>query len=317
MEDKKPILSICIPTYNRAEYLNKSIASIVSQKEFNTEPVELVISDNASSDNTGEIVKKYQETYKNIYYFRNDKNILDKNFPTIIGEAHGIFRKFCNDTFLLKDDSLRQLLGFIEENIEKKPILFFMNKANKNKKKEIYTINSFDIFVKNISYWATWGGGFGIWEDDFYNIEDKFYSCELHLWQTKVLFEIAVNKKEYFIYNKSLFDTQSLEKKDISYGLYKVFYENYLGLYQPYLTSHILSEKTFRYLKKQLLFDFFLLWIINSLCEQEKYLLASNEKIEYLIFNAYHNEWYYILFWFKLRLLILKRNVKKFLKHGR
>jgi glycosyltransferase involved in cell wall biosynthesis len=310
MEDKKPkpLLSICIPTYNRAEYLDKSIASIVSQKEFSTESVELVISDNASNDNTGEVVKKYQKIYKNIYYFRNDENIRDKNYPIVIKKANGVFRKLCNDTLLFKDNCLKQLLDVVEKNIQMKPLLFFMNSTDKNKRKQIYAINSFDNFVKTISFWATWIGGFGIWEDDFNGIEDKFAGCELSLWQTKQLFEIAINKKIYLIYNMLLFNTQALEKKDISYGLYKVFYENYLGLYQPYLASHVLSDKTFRYLKKHLLFDFFCLWVVLIRYNKEKYQIAC-EDIEGRLFNSYKNERYYR--WYHIK-LYLKKAFKKF-----
>jgi glycosyltransferase involved in cell wall biosynthesis len=311
MEDKKPLLSICIPTYNRAEYLDKSIASIVSQTEFSIESVELVVSDNASNDNTREVVKKYQETYKNIYYFRNDKNIRDKNYPIVIKEAHGIFRKLCNDTLVFKDNSLKQLLDVVEKNRQIKPLLFFMNNTNKNKRKQIYAINNFDSFVKTISYWATWIGGFGIWEDDFNGIEDKFAGCELSLWQTKQLFEIAINKRKYFIYNTLLFDTQNLEKKDISYGLYKVFYENYLGLYQPYLTSHVLSDKTFRYLKKHLLLNFFLLWIVIIRYNKEKYQIALYEDIEDRLFNSYKNEKYYRWYCIRLYLKVLFKKFKE------
>src|SRR5574344_946053 len=98
--DKKPLLSICIPTYNRADYLDKTIQSIVLQKEFATFPdkVELVISDNASTDNTEEIVAKYLLKYTNVHYYKNKNNIRDKNFPLVLSRASGMLRKLCNDT---------------------------------------------------------------------------------------------------------------------------------------------------------------------------------------------------------------------------
>lgn len=49
MEEKKPLLSICIPTYNRAEYLEKSLESIIRQSEFHSDDVDVVISDNCST----------------------------------------------------------------------------------------------------------------------------------------------------------------------------------------------------------------------------------------------------------------------------
>jgi abequosyltransferase len=47
----RPLLSICIPTYNRSQYLKQALETYVSNAAFDDE-VEIVISDNASTDNT-------------------------------------------------------------------------------------------------------------------------------------------------------------------------------------------------------------------------------------------------------------------------
>ena len=70
-----PLISICIPTFNREKYLKECINNIVNQKWFNQNDIEIIISDNASPDNTFKTVKEYQEKYSNIKYYRNDKNI--------------------------------------------------------------------------------------------------------------------------------------------------------------------------------------------------------------------------------------------------
>jgi len=56
MENKQPLLSICIPTYNRAEYLEEAIYNIVTDDAF-CDKVEIIISDNASTDNTKQVEK--------------------------------------------------------------------------------------------------------------------------------------------------------------------------------------------------------------------------------------------------------------------
>ena len=45
----KPLVSICIPTYNRVEQLKITMESIMAQPEFREGKVEIVISDNASA----------------------------------------------------------------------------------------------------------------------------------------------------------------------------------------------------------------------------------------------------------------------------
>lgn len=69
---KKPVISVVIPTYNRSRDLELAIKSFLIQKYEDTE---LVIHDNCSSDNTFQIVKKWQEVDSRIIYYRNDINI--------------------------------------------------------------------------------------------------------------------------------------------------------------------------------------------------------------------------------------------------
>lgn len=68
---KKPFVSVCIPTYNRANFLQDSIVSIINQTYQN---IEIIILDNASTDSTEYIVKKLK-SFSNIKYIRNKKNI--------------------------------------------------------------------------------------------------------------------------------------------------------------------------------------------------------------------------------------------------
>ena len=70
----KPILSICIPTYNRSDLLELCLATVLPQIAIFGEEVECVVSDNASPDKTAAIVDEYAKLYS-IRYFRNNENI--------------------------------------------------------------------------------------------------------------------------------------------------------------------------------------------------------------------------------------------------
>ncbi len=75
MQPSPPLLSICIPTFNRAGLLDVCLASILPQvAQYSTE-VECVISDNASSDATQETIRKYQERFPLTRCSRNETNI--------------------------------------------------------------------------------------------------------------------------------------------------------------------------------------------------------------------------------------------------
>lgn len=63
-------ISICIPTYNRADLLTLTLKSIDKQTE---KPYEVIVVDNASTDATREVVKQKHKCQ--IIYIRNKKNI--------------------------------------------------------------------------------------------------------------------------------------------------------------------------------------------------------------------------------------------------
>lgn len=83
------LLSICIPTYNRGRFIGEAIQSIIEQA---TDEVEIVISDNASTDKTQEIVAGFQQRFPRIRYACNPENIgYDKNVVKVIELATGDF----------------------------------------------------------------------------------------------------------------------------------------------------------------------------------------------------------------------------------
>ena len=67
-------LSVCIPTYNRARYLENLLAELVSQIGELKFSYELLIGDNCSTDATEEVVGRYQDKL-NIRCFRRPSNL--------------------------------------------------------------------------------------------------------------------------------------------------------------------------------------------------------------------------------------------------
>src|SRR3989344_5402735 len=115
---EKPLLSICIPTYNRAEKLEQCLHHIAIQlndEGLNT-AIEVVVSDNASQDNTAQIVKKFQESFGNIRYFKNEKNLgIDKNIINSVVKAQGKYCWHIGDDDFIVPGSLKFLVDFFSK----------------------------------------------------------------------------------------------------------------------------------------------------------------------------------------------------------
>lgn len=101
---EQPLVSIAIPTYNRANsYLKGAIECALTQSYQN---LEILISDNCSTDNTEDVVKSFDDT--RIRYVKQEINLgPNGNFNYCINEAKGDFL-----LLLLDDDRIDQ--DFVE-----------------------------------------------------------------------------------------------------------------------------------------------------------------------------------------------------------
>ncbi len=66
---EKPMVSVIIPTYNRAHVLGRAIRSVLDQTY---QDFELIVVDDGSSDHTGEVVATFADP--RIHYLRHEKN---------------------------------------------------------------------------------------------------------------------------------------------------------------------------------------------------------------------------------------------------
>ena len=105
-------LSIIIPTYNRSDQLEKCLNSILISDDND---IEVIISDNASTDNTVEFLSKNQD--KRVLVLRNEKNIgADRNLKKLVLSAHGEYVFIITDDSFLSETSIPDLKKIITEH---------------------------------------------------------------------------------------------------------------------------------------------------------------------------------------------------------
>jgi abequosyltransferase len=105
-------LSICIGTHNRAKFIGETLDSILAQQEPN---VEIVIMDNASSDDTPELIAQYLLYHPEIRYFRKHENTgFDRNYDEVVMYAKGEYCWLMSDDDLLIPGAIANILDILE-----------------------------------------------------------------------------------------------------------------------------------------------------------------------------------------------------------
>lgn len=250
VKDDKPLVSICIPTYNRAEYLKTTLDSIVCQPEFKVGMVEVVISDNCSTDNTESVGKQYASDYPGVRYYRNDKNVVGKNFPIVLTLGRGKLRKLNNDTCTIAQDGLSYMCRMVKKYENIKPAMYFGNMTASPEDSD--TLWDLRHFLVKESFHITWIGAFALWDEDCVDsIIDEPGEGE-SLWQVRKTVSTIIKRRSVASCNKA-FMAQSLSFKDYkTYSMWKIFHDEYFDDIGPYITE---EDKDF--IEKDLLFNHF------------------------------------------------------------
>lgn len=114
-----PIVSILMLTYNHQNYIEQAVEGVLMQEAI--EDIELVISDDCSSDDTGAIVQKLIQNHGKGYkikYFRHDPNIgIGRNFPFALQQCSGKYVALCDgDDFWIDALKLKKQVDILDDN---------------------------------------------------------------------------------------------------------------------------------------------------------------------------------------------------------
>ncbi len=111
-----PRLSVGLPVYNSSSYLAESIEALLGQS---LDDFELIISNNASTDDTGDICRRYAKQDSRIRYFRQPKNVgLAPNHNFCVKQARGELFKWGAGDDLYHRDLLLRCVEVLDERPE-------------------------------------------------------------------------------------------------------------------------------------------------------------------------------------------------------
>jgi glycosyltransferase involved in cell wall biosynthesis len=189
----QPFISIAIPTYNRAMNLMHTLGSVfkeLSEIEGSENIVEVVVCDNASTDETKDLMSDLISKHRNLNYYRNDKNYgIDENIRQSVLRSRGKFVRLLSDDDEVIQGSIRRLITFLNERSEVG--FLFLNAATLVQKNGILGIGAGVVdggekaypicmqpteFIEKVGVWITFISSFVVRRDLWISdIDDSQY----------------------------------------------------------------------------------------------------------------------------------------------
>lgn len=302
-----PLLTLAIPTYNRAGILNQTLFEIIADSAF-SDKIEIVVSDNCSEDSTESVVRKYQMEYPDsIIYHRNNENIHDRNFLKAMSLGTGAYVKLMNDTARFKSGALAYLLSLIEKHlVDKTDFVVYSNTIfHKN---VCCKGNGVNQFVKLVSFHTTWIGNFGMWRNTYEVLSDKSRFVDLRLSQLDIMLKLISDNKPYVIYFKSMFNIVPALKG--GYNVFSVFCLNYLYILNKYKERGI-TWRTIYMEKLKIYLLFIYPRLILTLSKDDSFSLFKSENALRIVFSQY--KWH-LYFYLSLIMCPFPKLIKKIYK---
>lgn len=107
-----PLVSICTPTYNRPDLLERTLRSCLAQT---SQDFEIIVTDNSTNDLSEKVIQRLDDP--RIRYFKNEKNLGpcgNTNHATSL--VRGKYIKFLMDDDLIKPRCLEKMVEALEKN---------------------------------------------------------------------------------------------------------------------------------------------------------------------------------------------------------
>lgn len=234
----QPKLTIAIPTYNRLNSLKKSLGKAIEYSKGKN--IEILVSDNASTDGTKEYIASIRKEYPHLNYYRNEKNLgLDGNFLNCMEKAQGKYLLMLSDDDYLLPGAVEKILEAIELN----PIFIHLNNhwvndessARFSPKLGNLILNDKNKFLKIINAYITFTSSLVYNMDMVKQIDNKEQYWGEELLLSHVALRSMKRDGTYVVITHSCF---SASLSPVSYDFYNTFYP---GLAKVFLDTGIKS----------------------------------------------------------------------------
>ena len=231
---KNPLISVCIPTYNRKDIFEVSLYYACKACEEYYLETEIVVTENPSNTSVSEIVEALSKKFDklNIKYFKNEINIgLAENYFAAVNNSSGDYCWIIGDDDFVKKDSIETLIKVLKKrffdlivfpfdhvNISNKEFnsTDFIKNIDKNQKSSFEENGSFESFnlsdlidprFKNVYLGSMMGNVFNRlkWQEFEYPYDDlDDFKSVFSIYPHCVIFAEKFMKSDIFYLNRKL-----------------------------------------------------------------------------------------------------------------
>lgn len=302
-------LTIAIPTYNRDKYLDRCLENIFLQIGGHEDEVEIIVSDNASTDNTYQVIEKYKAEGRSIKYFRNEQNMgPDYNIYQCYDKANGNYVLALGDDDLLIDTAIVKIVNVIDTGTYGLIYLnstFFTDDVSKsfnNDSKGYLVYDDHFSFLRKVNINITFISG-NIINKSFFLESDMQQRMGTFLAQVDfILTALFLSSQNCFI-NDKILAVQS--DNSGSYNLVKVFSENFNDIITKFeVRRQIKNIKEI--IDNRLLILFFPYYILKLRSGNHNFVANDNFYSLKKLYNRYKSYWLFTYPMIKLPLIFAK-----------
>lgn len=242
---KQKTLSLCFPTYNRGWCMKEQIERLMTCPKEVLDKIEIIISDNCSTDDTQQIIEKAIASGFICRYIRNETNLgADGNFVSCLRKATGRYVWLLGDDDIIIIDSLKKIVEILETSNEC-GLLHISQKYNENVN-ESKVLDKYEI-IKHISYHITFISANIVNTKYVSNVDLEKY---IGTWFPYIpLYYTAITKESSnFIFKYKTFDGAKDTVRNGGYNFFEVFVQTYLSIIKDFIDN----QNLYLWLKKDI-----------------------------------------------------------------
>lgn len=282
-QQDRPLLSICIPTYNRSSNLDRCLHAILSQLTDDA-PVEVLVSDNASTDNTAEVVGRYAARYPSLKYSCNSENIgADRNIYHVMRLAQGTFVKMQGDDDYCVEGTLMPLIDVVNKHRECGIIHVHVH----NNDRRVYTAEGAEAFLGASMIMSTFISGMILRREDLEQIEQPTLFLDSSFNQMYLQYAILMKNPKFCVVNWSMFRYEGNPPSGYNFG--EVVFRSYQSILRHFIGKG-LTEEHVRTEKARSLFHYILPWYEGIIANHYS---TNTDRFEEIFSEHYRDEPYY------------------------